>query len=103
MIDEYLRAENTLTKKYISEFIKKERDDLSRKLSLLGIKTFPSDANFILLKTGYDLYDLLLEKNILIRDCSNFIGLKKGFYRIAVKTHEENITLINTLGEVLDV
>ena len=102
-IDEYFGSENTLTKRYISEYIKKEREYLICELSLLNIKVFPSDTNFILLKTEYDLYDMLLEKDVLIRDCSNFIGLKKGFYRIAVKTHEENVTLINALREVLDV
>jgi histidinol-phosphate/aromatic aminotransferase/cobyric acid decarboxylase-like protein len=38
-----------------------------------------------------------LEKGILIRDCSNFRGLSKGFYRIAVRNRKENETLIEVV------
>ena len=102
-VDEYLDEKNTLTKGCISSYIKNEREYLIEQLTLLGIKTFSSDANFILLKYGNDLFDLLIKKNILIRDCSNFNGLKKGFYRIAVKSHEENLILTDTMKEVLNV
>ena len=49
--------------------------------------------------TGGDrrLYDRMIDKGILIRDCSDYEGLIPGYYRIAVKTHEENITLLNQL------
>ena len=40
-------------------------------------------------------------KGILIRDCSNYPGLKKGYYRVAVKLHEQNEKLIEVLEEVL--
>ena len=43
----------------------------------------------------------LLKKNILIRDCSDFKGLGKGYYRIAVKTRKENEKLVEAIGEVL--
>ena len=43
------------------------------------------------------LYELLLEKGILIRDCSNFRGLQKGFYRIAIKSREENGILLKAI------
>ncbi|SER57186.1 pyridoxal phosphate-dependent aminotransferase [Lachnobacterium bovis] len=67
----------------------------SSKLSDLEI--VPSEANFILIYTKFDLYKFLLEKNILIRDCSNFKGLKKGYYRIAVKSKEEIDILLSAL------
>ena len=37
---------------------------------------------------------------ILIRDCSNYEGLKKGYYRVAVKGREENRLLIRALEEI---
>ena len=45
------------------------------------------------------LYEKLLKKNILIRDCQNYIGLKKGYYRIAIKRKEENNRLLTALRE----
>ena len=34
---------------------------------------------------------------ILIRNCENYRGLGRGWYRVAVRTHEENFCLINAL------
>jgi histidinol-phosphate/aromatic aminotransferase/cobyric acid decarboxylase-like protein len=48
-----------------------------------------------------DLYDRLLEKGILIRKCANFSGLDESFFRIAVRTHEDNEELVSALAEVL--
>ena len=41
------------------------------------------------------------EKKVLIRDCRNYRGLSAGWFRIAVKLHEENTVLIRTLEEIL--
>ena len=46
------------------------------------------------------LAEKLLERGILIRDCSNFTELEEGYYRIAVRTTEENNRLIQVLGEL---
>ena len=81
--------------------IQQEREYLRNELTAIGIKVFPSDGNFLLLKCDKDLYSALLKRQILIRDCSDFNGLAKGFYRIAVKEHEENRILVNALKEVL--
>ena len=51
----------------------------------LGITIYPSDTNFLLVRSGKNLYDLFLNRGILIRDCGNYEGLGKGYYRIAVK------------------
>jgi histidinol-phosphate/aromatic aminotransferase/cobyric acid decarboxylase-like protein len=76
------------------KYIRHEREYMEQKLKELlkedGIKVYPSSANFILIYSDLPLYDKLLEKGILIRDCSNFRGLSKGFYRIAVRKREEN-------------
>lgn len=56
-----------------------------------------SDANFILFRTEQtapDLKELLLEKGVLIRACGNYEGLDERYYRICVRTHEENLELI---------
>ena len=41
------------------------------------------------------------DRGILIRNCENYRGLGKGWYRIAVRTHEENSSLINTLRAIV--
>lgn len=80
--------------------VKAEREYLAGELRQAGIKVYPSRADYLLLKTGWPLYERLLDKEILIRDCSNFRGLGKDFYRIAVKTHSENELLIKTVKEM---
>ena len=62
---------------------------------------WPGEANYLLLRTDTELYDEMLKHRILIRDCSNYRGLGKGYYRIAVRTEEENDLFLNALREVL--
>ena len=51
-------------------------------------------ANYIMFKGPADLKERLMENKILIRECSDFVGLKSGTFRIAIKKHEENMQLI---------
>lgn len=71
-----------------------ERRFLQQKLMHCGIQVFPSEANFLLLKTGSDFGEFLQTEQIMVRSCANFTGLNSSFFRIAVRTHEENIKLI---------
>ena len=48
-----------------------------------------------------NLFEICVEQGVLIRDCSNYSGLRKGYYRVAVKLHEQNEKLIEVLEEVL--
>ena len=58
-------------------------------------------ANYIFFRAlgerGRELGRLLAERGVLIRDCSNFPGLEKGYYRIAVRRHEENRRLLEEM------
>ena len=74
-----------------------ELDYLKKELSALGYPVYPSQANYVFFKGPEDLYEKLEKKKILIRDCSNYTGLCKGCYRVAVKNHEENRALIQAL------
>ena len=73
-----------------------ERKYLTGKLLSEGLaeKVYPSEANFIFFKSRKDLQEILLKEKILIRDCSNFENLTEGFFRIGIRTHEENQELI---------
>ena len=81
--------------------IRREREYLSHELKQLGIRVYPSDVNYLLLKSEIDLYHRLLEKGVLVRRCANFSGLSDSFIRIAVRSHEDNLHFIEILKTVL--
>lgn len=84
------------------EFIENERDFLLNELSKLNFKLYNAEANFILFKSNLPLDELLLKHKILIRSCANFDGLGESFFRIAVRSHEENIALIEALRRIVN-
>lgn len=83
------------------KLIAEERAFLSDSLTGLGIRVYPSDTNYILIRSGEDLYDRLLEKGILIRRCANFSGLDDTYFRIAVRQHPDNEELVRAISEML--
>lgn len=92
-------------KKYVCktvDYVKKEREFLRCELQKYGIKVFPSAANYILFKADKRLDDRLIDKGFLIRNCANYRGLCDGFYRIAVRTHEENKQLLSAVGRCIN-
>ena len=84
------------------EYIRTERKILSENLKNTGIRVFDGEADFLLIYTDIPLYGELLKRGILIRDCQNFRGLTEGYYRVAVKTREENIRLWKEAGECIE-
>lgn len=82
------------------QYINKERKWLVGELQAIGICCYPSSANYIFMKSEFDLYEELLRRQILIRDCSNYDGLTKGYYRIAVRLQAENRKLVAALTEI---
>jgi len=77
-----------------------QRDKLVLQLKDLDfvLDIYPSDANFILVKTTdpKKIYNFLVEKGIIIRDRSK-VDLCEGCLRITVGTPVENDTLLRTL------
>jgi histidinol-phosphate aminotransferase len=78
------------------------RSQLEETLKTLAIteKTYPSDANFLLVKVteAKKIYDWLVEKGIVVRDRSK-VTMCEGCLRITVGTKEENDLLIATLKD----
>lgn len=85
-----------------AEYVRIERDFLSEKLRQTGILVEDGMANYMLLRTEMNLYEELLRQGILIRDCSNYRGLSKGFYRVAVRTRAENEILVRAVRGIFD-
>ncbi len=81
------------------------RQWLCKELSKVsGLYVYPGQANFLLVKitnaqiNAKLLADRLLEKNaIAIRVCDNFDGLDGSYFRVAVKTHDDNKRLVETI------
>jgi len=71
--------------------VNEEKKYLTDILSKAGFKIYGSAANYIFFKADECFGEKMLERKILVRDCSNYRGLGCGFYRIAVRTHEENV------------
>jgi len=82
------------------EMVGRERSRMTDALRSLGFRTYESHANYILFEGPSDLCEKALADGILLRDCSNYTGLCKGFYRTAVKKPEENERLIKWLGRL---
>lgn len=71
---------------------------LTTELAKMGIETWPSEANFILARTGASVFDALLERGVIVRPMSGF-GLTEHV-RISIGLPEENERLIKTLTEI---
>ena len=82
------------------ELVCSERRRMEKELREAGVEVIPSKANFILMYSPYDLFSLLKDRGILIRDCSNYSGLRKGWYRTAVRRKEENDRLLEAIRQV---
>jgi histidinol-phosphate aminotransferase len=96
-----LEALNNLEQ--VNSWIKKivlERNKLIEAIIKLPfiIKVYPSEANFILVKTtnAIDIYNYLSENKIIIRNRST-VTLCEGCLRITIGTKKENELLLNTL------
>lgn len=94
--------QNTYFIKKTAEFVSAEREFLIDNLNNMNLKVFPSEANFIMFKSEIIKLDRLLKsEDIAIRNCENYEGLERGFYRIAVRTRKENQYLISAMERCL--
>ncbi len=85
-------------------FIEEERKFLFDEIAGIGgLIPYPSVVNFLLVRienknvTSTILTEKFIEAGILIRDCSNFRGLTDKYIRVAIRSHKENLMLIEKL------
>lgn len=81
--------------------IEQEREKLKAALEELGLWVCPSESCFLLFRGPEDLGKRLRENGILVRDCANYAGLGPGWYRVGLRTPEENGRLIAALSALL--
>jgi histidinol-phosphate aminotransferase len=81
-----------------------ERGRVAAALGDLPVEVWPSNANFILFRVsphdGPQVWKALLDRSVLIRDVSDWPGLK-GCLRVSIGTPSENDRFLSALGEVL--
>lgn len=81
--------------------ILKERERLAKALEKITIieKVFPSDSNFLLVRTGNadKIYSELIGRNIIVRNRNRIIP---GCIRITVGTKKENDRLLSALRKI---
>jgi histidinol-phosphate aminotransferase len=81
-----------------------ERERISATLSKLTLDVFPSGANFILFrprsKSGRRVWQELLDRSILIRDCSGWPRLTDCL-RVTIGTREENDEFLAAITEIV--
>ena len=82
------------------EYVSGQREYMRNIMKMMGYVVFASKANYLFFKGRPGLEKEALEAGFLIRDCQNYEGLSEGFYRIAVRTKEENERLITWLGRL---
>jgi len=85
-------------------FVEERRKELVRGLEAIsGFKVYPGRANFLLVRMDRkdpdapSLAGRLLQTGIAIRVCANFEGLDERYFRVAVRTAEENQQLLDAL------
>lgn len=83
------------------ELVARERERLGAALAARGLNAIPGEANYLLFEGPEGLDAQLLHHRVLVRSCENYVGLDGRWFRIAVRTPEENDRLVHVLGEVL--
>jgi histidinol-phosphate aminotransferase len=81
-----------------------ERGRVAAALADLPVDAWPSGANFILFRPrardGHDVWQRLLDRSVLVRDCSAWPGLD-GCLRVTLGTPAEDDRFLAALGEAL--
>lgn len=109
-LDAVKQAAGRLALRYAAEMEERvnalvaERDRLQRELAALPVETWPSDANFVLFRplhrAGDDVWRGLVERGVLVRNCSSWPRLRDCL-RVTVGTPGEDDRFLDALREVL--
>jgi threonine-phosphate decarboxylase len=110
---QYAGTESLRDRAYIRrsvEYIKTARRELAAGLKKIACLTvFESGANYLLVKLHgaapvnvAGLYEQLLKRWIIIRQCNTFQRMGDSFFRVAVKKKSENKILVSGLKKILE-
>lgn len=71
---------------------------------MAGLTVWPGRANYLFLRcdrADFDLQYALLRQHVLIRSCASYPGLDSRYFRVAIRSAEENDQLLAALRRVL--
>ena len=89
--------------KRLKQLVGEERSFLMQGLKTLDFRVIEGKANYLLFYTkDRHLREKLWKRGIMIRDCSNYSGLEKGWFRIGIRSRKENELLLKEMKEVLE-
>ena len=77
--------------------------------AIAGITVYPPSANFILFHieqeevTADSINAALKKHNMIVRNCDSYMGLNSQWVRVAIKDHDNNVRLVDTLTDILKV
>lgn len=77
--------------------------------AIAGITVYPPSANFILFHieqeevTADSINEALKKYNMIVRNCDSYMGLNSQWVRVAIKDHDNNVRLVDTLTDILKV
>ena len=86
------------------ELLECQRPLLAQGLKNHGCQVVPSQANYLLFRLPgvHDLKERLLRHGVLVRSCANYRGLGPDWYRVAVRSEEDNTRFLRILGAELE-
>lgn len=91
------------------KMIQKQRQFIVDTLSSwASLKIYETNANFILCKiindkiSSKEIFEALLKKGLLIRDCSSFPFLDSTYIRFCFMKEEQNLLLIEQMQQILE-
>ncbi|MBI5482082.1 MAG: histidinol-phosphate transaminase [Deltaproteobacteria bacterium] len=80
------------------------RDRYARELPRLGLRTCPSAANFVAVRTAprsaAEVCAALAAEGVIVRDCTSFSGAGDDLVRITVGTDEQNSRVLDALARL---
>lgn len=81
----------------------REKAYLTKELSLFSqLQLYDTAANFLFIKSErVDIFEQLLAEGVVVRSCRNFVGLNDHFFRVAVRTKEENQHLVKVFKTLM--
>lgn len=88
--------------------VREEREYVCGMLRGFGAEVFEGEGPFVLFISGKELYEPLRERGILIRRFDRIQGIgnrtsSEGYYyRVGLRSHEENERLMKLIGELME-
>jgi threonine-phosphate decarboxylase len=93
-------------RRHTVDYVRSEREELFRRIADIPyLQPFAGSANYLLVRaisgrSAEGIGSRLLERGLIIRDCSTFAGLGADFFRVAVRRSEQNRLLARSIAEI---